>query len=45
MSERHMYELLGSLILYIQVFHQNKILITEQQVNDTNPLQELANIT
>ena len=31
--------------LYIQVYHQQKVLITEQQVSDTNPLFELANIT
>jgi hypothetical protein len=31
--------------LYIQTFHQQKVLITEQQVSDTNPLFELANIT
>jgi hypothetical protein len=31
--------------LFIQAFHQQKVLITEQQVNDTNPLFELANIT
>jgi len=31
--------------LYIQVFHQHKVLITGQQVNDTNPLYKLANIT
>ena len=23
--------------LYIQIFHQRKVLITEQQVNDNNP--------
>jgi len=28
--------------LNIQVFHQHKVLITEQQVSDTNPLYELA---
>jgi hypothetical protein len=27
---------------YIQAFHQHKILIKEQQVNDINPLYELA---
>ena len=31
--------------LYIQIFHRHKVLITEQQVNDTNPLYEPANIT
>jgi len=31
--------------LYIQVFHQHKVLITEQQVIDTNPLYELVDIT
>jgi hypothetical protein len=31
--------------LYIQALHQRKVLITEQQVNDTNPLFELAVIT
>jgi len=31
--------------LYIQVFHQQKILIAEQQVSDTNPLFELTKIT
>jgi len=33
MSDRHTYELLGSLIyiyIYIYIFHQHKILITEQ---------------
>jgi len=30
--------------LYMQVFRQQKILIDEQQVNNTNPLFELANI-
>ena len=30
--------------LYIQVFRQQKIFIDEQQVNDTTPLFELANI-
>jgi len=29
---------------YMQVFRQQKILIDEQQVNNTNPLFELANI-
>ena len=28
--------------LYMQVFHQHIILITEQQVSDTNPLNELT---
>jgi hypothetical protein len=31
--------------LYIQAYHQQKVLITEQQVSDTNPLFEIANIT
>ena len=31
--------------LHIQIFHQHKVLITEQQVSDTNPLHGLANIT
>ena len=31
--------------LYIQVFHQQKVLIDEQQVSDTNPLFELAKMT
>jgi hypothetical protein len=31
--------------LYIQTFHQQKVLNTEQQVSNTNPLFELANIT
>jgi hypothetical protein len=31
--------------LYIQAMHQQKILINEQQVNDTNPLFQLAIIT
>ena len=31
--------------LYIQALHQRKALITEQQVNDINPLFELATIT
>jgi hypothetical protein len=30
--------------LYIQAYHQQKVLITEQQVSNTNPLFELANI-
>jgi len=30
--------------LCMQVFRQQKILIDEQQVNDTNPFFELANI-
>ena len=29
-------------VLYIRVFHQNKVLITEQHISDTNPLYELA---
>jgi len=31
--------------LYIQIFHQHKVLVTEQKVNDTNLLYELAKIT
>ena len=31
--------------LYMQIHHQNKVLITEQQVSETNPLYELVNIT
>jgi len=31
--------------LCIQIFHQHKILITEQQIGDLNPLYELANTT
>jgi hypothetical protein len=31
--------------LYIQAYHQQKVLIAEQQFSDTNPLFELANIT
>jgi hypothetical protein len=31
--------------LYIQAMHQQKILINEQQANDTNPLFQLAIIT
>ena len=34
-----------SMTLYMQVFHQHKVLITEQQVSDTNPLYELINRT
>ena len=29
--------------LYMQVYHQNNILITEQQTGESNPLYELAN--
>ena len=29
----------------MQIFHQHKILITEQQIGDINPLYELANTT
>jgi len=29
-------------VLYMQAFHQCNILIKEQQVNDINPLYELA---
>jgi hypothetical protein len=28
--------------LYIQALHQQKILISEQQANDTNPLFQMA---
>jgi len=28
--------------LYMQSFHQNKVLINEQQIGDTNPLFEIA---
>ena len=31
--------------LYMQIFHQHKILITEQQIGDINPFYELANTT
>ena len=31
--------------LYIQALQQRKLLITKQQVNNTNPLFELATIT
>jgi hypothetical protein len=31
--------------LYIQALHQQKVLITEQQVSNTNPLFELVKIT
>jgi hypothetical protein len=31
--------------LYMQTFHQQKLLISEQLISDTNPLFELANIT
>jgi len=31
--------------LYMQVFRQKKVLIDEQQVNDTNPLFDLAKIS
>ena len=30
---------------YIQALHQQKVLITEQQINDANPLFELAKLT
>jgi len=29
--------------LYMQVFHQHKMLITEQQIGEPNPLYELIN--
>jgi len=28
--------------LYMQTFHQNNVIFEEQQVNDINPLYELA---
>jgi len=31
--------------LYIQAYHQQKVLINKQQVSDNNTLFELANIT
>jgi len=31
--------------LYTQVFHQHKMLITEQQISEPNPLYELVNTT
>jgi len=31
--------------LYMHIFHQHKILITEEQIGDINPLYELANTT
>ena len=31
--------------LYTQVFHQHKMLVTEQQINEPNPLYELVNTT
>ena len=31
--------------LYMEVFHQHKVFITEQQVSETNPLYELVNTT
>jgi len=31
--------------LHMQIFHQHKILITEQQIGDINPLYKLANST
>jgi hypothetical protein len=43
MSERITYELLGGTV-YTGI-SPTKILIAEQQVSDTNPLFELANIT
>jgi len=30
--------------LYMQIFHQKKVLINEQQIGDTNPLFEIARI-
>ena len=30
---------------YMQVFHQHKMFITEQQINEPNPLYELVNTT
>ena len=32
-------------VAYIQALHQQKILITEQQISDVNPLFELAKVT
>jgi hypothetical protein len=37
--------IVGKHYIYIQALHQRKVLITEQQVNDTNPVFELAIIT
>jgi hypothetical protein len=31
--------------LYMQVFHQHKMLITEQQISEPNPLYKLVNTT
>ena len=31
--------------LYMQVFHQQKMLITEQQISEPNPLYELVSMT
>jgi hypothetical protein len=31
--------------MYIQIYHQQNQLITEQQVNELNPLYELAQLT
>ena len=31
--------------LYMQILHQNNMLINEQQDNDTNPFYELADTT
>ena len=31
--------------LYMQVFHQHKMLITEQQISEPHPLYELVNTT
>jgi hypothetical protein len=31
--------------LYMQAYHQRQILIEEQQVNDINPLYELARMS
>ena len=31
--------------LYMQVFHQHKMLITEQHISEPNPLYELVNTT
>jgi len=44
MSNRHKRELLGS-IVYMQVLRQHKVLITEKQFSDINPLYELVNTT
>jgi len=45
MLKRYTYELLGSFLYSMQTLHQHGILITEQQVSDSNPLYELINAT